>query len=80
VNSDDVVAQLRPASDVDIVLSVDRHRHLAAIHCHASQSVDNPVLWRRLELQGDAEWLVWLQTDRTKEEELAAPLPHAAAG
>jgi LmbE family N-acetylglucosaminyl deacetylase len=62
----------RPASEVDIVLSVDRRRQLASIRCHASQSIDNPVLWRRLELQGDLEWLVWLQQDRTKPEEQAA--------
>jgi LmbE family N-acetylglucosaminyl deacetylase len=36
---------------------VDRRRQSAAIECHASQSADNPVLRRRLELQGDVERL-----------------------
>ena len=51
----------RADPDVDIVVAVDRHRQLAAIRCHASQSTDNPVLWRRLELQGDLESLRWLR-------------------
>jgi N-acetylglucosamine malate deacetylase 2 len=42
---------------VDIVLAVDRTAHLAAIACHASQSRDNPVVRRRLELEGAHEWL-----------------------
>lgn len=39
------------------VLSVDRTAQLAAIECHRSQAIDNPVLRRRLELMGDHEWL-----------------------
>ena len=38
-------------------LAVDRERQWAAIACHASQSNDNPVLRRRLELLGDTEHL-----------------------
>lgn len=51
----------RTADEVDLVLSVDRGPQHRAIACHASQSVDNPVLWRRLELLGDREWLRWLR-------------------
>lgn len=36
---------------------VDRSLQRAAIACHRSQSTDNPVLWRRLELMGDREYL-----------------------
>ncbi len=36
-------------------VSVDRARQLAAINCHTSQATDNPVLARRLVLQGDCE-------------------------
>jgi LmbE family N-acetylglucosaminyl deacetylase len=41
------------AGSVD--LAVDRRQQRAAIACHASQSADNPVLRRRLELQGNTE-------------------------
>jgi LmbE family N-acetylglucosaminyl deacetylase len=47
--------------DLDIVLRVDRARQRRAIAEHRSQSASNPVLWRRLELLGDREWLRWLQ-------------------
>lgn len=50
----------RPDVDVDMVIDVDRDLQRAAIACHASQSGDNPVLWRRLELSGDQEHLHWL--------------------
>lgn len=39
------------------VKSVPRSRQHRAIACHASQSTDNPVLWRRLELLGQSEYL-----------------------
>lgn len=51
----------RAEDAVDVVLRVDRRRQLDAIRCHASQSTDNPVLWRRLELEGDTESLRWLR-------------------
>lgn len=38
-----------------IEVPVDRAAQRTAIACHASQAVDNPVLARRLELQGDLE-------------------------
>ncbi|MHB1612801.1 MAG: PIG-L deacetylase family protein [Actinomycetes bacterium] len=50
----------RPDGELDIVTDVDRNRQRDAIACHASQSGDNPVLWRRLELLGDQEHLHWL--------------------
>ena len=44
----------RPAGDLAAV-RVDRARQWEAIACHASQSADNPVLRRRLDLLGDTE-------------------------
>jgi LmbE family N-acetylglucosaminyl deacetylase len=38
-------------------VTVDRARQRAAIACHGSQATDNPVLARRLQLQGDRERL-----------------------
>ena len=55
----------RPADQIDCCVEVDRQRQLAAITCHASQARDNPVLWRRLELQGNREVFRWL--DRADE-------------
>ena len=46
------------AGDGELVeVEVDRGRQLAAISCHVSQATDNPVLERRLELQGPCEHL-----------------------
>ena len=50
----------RRPDELDLTVAVDRARQQAAIACHASQSTDNPVLWRRLELLGNAEHLRWL--------------------
>ncbi|MHB8246802.1 MAG: PIG-L deacetylase family protein [Acidimicrobiales bacterium] len=50
----------RAPDELDFAVVVDRDRQLEAIACHASQSGDNPVLWRRLELLGDSEHLRWL--------------------
>ncbi|HVC40890.1 MAG TPA: PIG-L deacetylase family protein [Candidatus Saccharimonadales bacterium] len=47
----------RPPSELDFHLPVDRAAQRDAIACHASQASDNPVLWRRIELLGDTEWL-----------------------
>lgn len=47
----------REASPIDIFLTVDRAQQMQAIACHRSQSGDNPVLWRRLALMGDREYL-----------------------
>jgi LmbE family N-acetylglucosaminyl deacetylase len=51
----------RPPEQIDVVITVDRATQLKAIACHASQSADNPVLWRRLELLGNAEHLRYLR-------------------
>lgn len=50
----------REAGEVGFVVAVDRARQGKAIACHQSQSTDNPVLWRRLELLGGHEHLRWL--------------------
>jgi LmbE family N-acetylglucosaminyl deacetylase len=50
----------RRSEDIDMVVEVDRVRQHRAIRCHASQSNENPVLWRRLELQGNQEAFRWL--------------------
>ncbi len=50
----------RHREEIDLSIEVDRSRQHRAIGCHASQSNENPVLWRRLELQGDREVLRWL--------------------
>lgn len=47
----------REESELDLVIEVDRTRQLEAITCHDSQSAENPVLWRRLNLTGSHEWL-----------------------
>jgi hypothetical protein len=39
---------------------MDPNRQREAIAFHASQSWDNPVLWRRLEFLGASEYLRWL--------------------
>jgi LmbE family N-acetylglucosaminyl deacetylase len=45
---------------IDFVVDVDRVQQHQAIRCHTSQSAENPVLWRRLELQGNQEAFRWL--------------------
>lgn len=53
----------RDEGDFDAVLRVDRTVQRLAIGCHVSQSTDNRVLWRRLELLGDREYVRWLRPD-----------------
>ena len=48
------------AAAIDIIVTVDRTRQLAAISQHRSQAVPGSVLWRRLALLGDREHLRWL--------------------
>jgi N-acetylglucosamine malate deacetylase 2 len=50
----------RTPEDLDFEVHVDRGRQRRAIIRHASQATDNPVLLRRLEVQGDREVLRWL--------------------
>ncbi len=51
----------RADEEIDVVLRAGRAGQHRAIACHTSQSGDNPVLWRRLELLGDQESLRWLR-------------------
>lgn len=51
----------RSAAEIDLTIPVDRDRQRRAIACHGSQSTDNPVLRRRLELTGPTEPLRWLR-------------------
>ncbi len=53
----------RPESQIDIVLEVDRTAQLKAARCHRSQAVPGSLLWRRLDLLGDREYLRWLVVD-----------------
>lgn len=48
-------------ADIDLVVTLDRTRQLAAVACHPSQAVPGSLLWRRLELLGDIENLRWLR-------------------
>jgi LmbE family N-acetylglucosaminyl deacetylase len=52
----------RTPAELDAALTVSRDRQRRAIACHRSQSTANPVLWRRLELLGDQEYLRVLST------------------
>ena len=47
--------------DIDIELLVTRARQLAASAAHVSQAIPTSVLWRRLALLGDTEYLRWLR-------------------
>ena len=51
----------REPREIDLEIEVDRALQHEAISCHASQSTENPVLWRRLALQGTSEFLRWLR-------------------
>lgn len=50
-----------PPTAIDITVAVDRAQQLAAIRTHVSQAVPTSVLWRRLELLGNIEYLRWLR-------------------
>ncbi len=50
----------RDATELDLVITVTRERQREAVSCHPSQAVPGSALWRRLELQGDTEHLMWL--------------------
>jgi LmbE family N-acetylglucosaminyl deacetylase len=43
-----------------VEVPVDRDRQDAAVRCHVSQAVPESVLWRRLELLGDVEYVRFL--------------------
>jgi len=65
----------RAHPDVDLVVPVDRERQRMASLAHASQAAPTSVLWRRLDLLGDLEYLRWLR----REGSLAA-VPAAVSG
>jgi LmbE family N-acetylglucosaminyl deacetylase len=50
----------RPSDRFGLVLRVSRAAQLQAVQAHPSQAVPGSVLWRRLELLGDREYLTWL--------------------
>jgi LmbE family N-acetylglucosaminyl deacetylase len=50
----------RDAADLDIRITVSRERQREAVSCHPSQAVPGSALWRRLEMLGDSEHLMWL--------------------
>lgn len=54
----------RRDEELDYVVSVERTRQRRAIDQHVSQATDNPVLGRRLELQGNREAFRWLSRPR----------------
>jgi LmbE family N-acetylglucosaminyl deacetylase len=51
----------RSGEQLGFEVRVDRTRQRRAIACHVSQATDNPVLRRRLALQGDREVFRWLR-------------------
>jgi LmbE family N-acetylglucosaminyl deacetylase len=54
----------RRDEELDYLVSVKRTRQLRAIDKHVSQATDNPVLGRRLEIQGNREAFRWLTRPR----------------
>jgi N-acetylglucosamine malate deacetylase 2 len=50
----------QPSDRLDLCIRVERARQRRAALMHASQMSPNAVLWRRLQLQGDCEYLRWL--------------------
>lgn len=51
--------------EIDFVISVNREKQRRAVECHPSQLVPGVMLWRRLELQSDKEYLRWLHHPET---------------
>lgn len=54
----------RRDEELDYFVTVERTRQLRAIDEHVSQATDNPVLGRRLEIQGNREAFRWLARPR----------------
>jgi LmbE family N-acetylglucosaminyl deacetylase len=55
----------RRDEELDYFINVGRTRQLRAIDQHVSQATDNPVLGRRLEIQGNREAFRWLAQPST---------------
>lgn len=68
----------RRDGEIDWTLHVDRLRQWRAIAAHASQSSDNPVLRRRLELLGDTEHLLTLRPVPVTREQGPGPAGRSA--
>ena len=47
--------------ELDFSITVSRERQRDAVSCHPSQAVPGSALWRRLELLGNTEHLMWLR-------------------
>ena len=56
---------------IDLAIGVHRASQLRAVRSHPSQAVPGSARWRRLELLGDLEHLVWLPADPTGAEDPA---------
>ena len=50
----------RDGSELDMRIPVSRERQREAVSCHPSQAVPGSALWRRLDMLGDTEHLMWL--------------------
>jgi hypothetical protein len=59
-STDEFATTFAGRGDNDLDITVDRTRQLDVICCHHSQSADNPVLWRRLDLLGATAHLRYL--------------------
>ena len=61
-----------PTGRMDLCVRVSRNRQRRAALLHASQISPGAVLWRRLQLQGDCEYLRWLVPPRNPGETVPA--------
>ncbi|HLJ66508.1 MAG TPA: PIG-L family deacetylase, partial [Chloroflexota bacterium] len=53
--------------ELDLCVTVNRDRQREAISVHSSQAVNNPILWRRLDLLDDREYLRCLRSQRRRD-------------
>ncbi len=58
--------------DIDCKIIVDRSRQRLAMTAHASQAVASSIVWRRLELLADNEYLMQLRTATAPKDDLPA--------
>jgi len=52
----------RTSAEIDLAIPVNREHQLRAVAAHPSQAVPGSVLWRRLELLGELEYLTFVST------------------